>query len=280
MNTEKPFQKGEALMSFVNREAAKISGEVISFSFGENWQKYLAALSQDRIASACQSIQEFTGLETLQGQRFFDAGCGSGLFSLAAHRLGADQVLSMDIDPFAVRCVRRLWIREGKPSNWAILQGSVLAVPFRGAGFNFVYSWGVLHHTGAMWQATDHVAGLVSLGGWLYIAIYNERWSSVHWLRVKRYYNRQSEPIKCLMVLGYAAFSVIMMLRNGQNPWRVIRDYSHTARGMSWLRDIEDWLGGLPYEYAKPEAVKRFLKIRGFECVRQSGMEYLFLRKG
>jgi len=79
--------------------------------------------------------------------------------------------------------------------------------------------------------------------------------------------------------LGYAAFSIIMTLRNGQNPWRVIRNYGRTARGMSWWRDIEDWLGGLPYEYARPEAVIGFLEPRGFECLHQSGMEYLFVRR-
>lgn len=266
-------------MSFVNREAARLSGEVITFSFGKNWQKYLAALNEERIASACRSIQWFTGLETLQGQTFFDAGCGSGLFSLAAYRLDADLVISMEIDPFAVGCVQQLWIKEGRPSNWAILRGSVLATPFREASLNFVYSWGVLHHTGAMWQAIEHVAKLVSPQGRLYIAVYNEGRFSAHWLRVKQFYNRQSEPVKHLMILGYAIFSIVMMLRNGQNPWRVIRDYGHTARGMSWLRDIEDWLGGLPYEYARPEAVESFLKKRGFECARQSGMEYLFLRR-
>ena len=31
--------------------------------------------------------------------------------------------------------------------------------------FDVVYSWGVLHHTGAMWQALENVARLVVGGG-------------------------------------------------------------------------------------------------------------------
>ena len=40
--------------------------------------------------------------------------------------------------------------------------------------FDVVYSWGVLHHTAAMWKAIDHAAGLVKPGGLFAIALYQK----------------------------------------------------------------------------------------------------------
>ena len=268
-------------MNFTNREAAQQSGETLSFSFGQNWAKYLSLVDEDRITFACRSIQRFTGIETLDGRTFLDVGCGSGLFSLAAYRLGATRVISMDIDPYSIECARRLRMREGAPAHWMIAQASALAMPVSKSSFDFVYSWGVLHHTGAMWQAIAHVAELVCPQGLFYLAIYRERRFSKQWLQVKRFYNRQNGLIKRMMILGYALFSITATLLNGKNPLRVIRDYGRTSRGMSWWRDIEDWLGGLPYEYARPETVSAFLKERGFECRHTptiDEMEYLFVR--
>lgn len=268
-------------MNFTNREATQQSGEILSFSFGQNWEKFLTVLNEERITAACQSIQKFTGLATLAGRTFLDVGCGSGLFSLAAYRLGASRVISMDIDPHSIECAHRLREREGAPVHWTIAQASALAMPVSKSSFDFVYSWGVLHHTGAMWQAIDHVADLVSPQGLFYLAIYRERRFSRQWLQVKRIYNRQNRLVKRIMILGYALFSITASGLNGQNPLRVIRDYGRTSRGMSWWRDIEDWLGGLPYEYTRPEKLIAFLKERGFECLHIptiDEMEYLFAR--
>jgi 2-polyprenyl-6-hydroxyphenyl methylase/3-demethylubiquinone-9 3-methyltransferase len=62
-----------------------------------------------------------------------------------------------------------------------------------------------------------------------------------------------------------------------KNPVARYRDYKE-HRGMSALHDWIDWLGGYPYEYAKPEEVIGFLGQRGFHFVQNRGMEYLFTR--
>lgn len=59
----------------------------------------------------------------------------------------------------------------------------------------------------------------------------------------------------------------------------VMMELKKNTRGMSWIRDIEDWLGGLPYECARPQVVQEFVERRGFSLVRQAGLEYLFRRK-
>ena len=94
-------------------------------------------------------------METLHGVRFLDVGCGSGLLSLAARRLGAE-VHSFDSDPKSVACameLKRRYMAEGP--GWCIEEGSVLDNPYlRFLGrFDVVYAWGVLHHSGDMWRA-------------------------------------------------------------------------------------------------------------------------------
>lgn len=137
------------------------------FAFGANWGRFLKTLSDDRITKAEDSLRRTLGLERLDGLSFLDAGSGSGLFSLAARRLGAS-VVSFDFDPQSVACtleLRRRFFPDD--ATWQVEQGSVLESDYlaRLGQFDVVYSWGVLHHTGAMWQALENVVPLVRGGG-------------------------------------------------------------------------------------------------------------------
>src|SRR5215213_8744027 len=125
------------------------------FSFGKNWSDYVnESLDEERIAIAVVALQELLNLDNLRGQTFLDIGSGSGLHSLAAYRLGADEVISFDYDPDSVRTTEQLRAEAGSPTNWQVLQGSILdEAVVEKYHASIVYSWGVLHHTGAMWQA-------------------------------------------------------------------------------------------------------------------------------
>ena len=96
------------------------------YPFGENWARFLSVLDEDRIHKAVQSLQHMLSVDRLDGQNFLDVGSGSGLFSLAAKRLGAN-IVSFDYDPQSVACTNELKRRYyPHDDNWVVSTGSVL----------------------------------------------------------------------------------------------------------------------------------------------------------
>lgn len=242
------------------------------FAFGKNWQEFLAAFSEDRVDQAMKSLRVMLAVNSLEGQRFLDLGSGSGLFSLAAHRLGAE-VVSLDFDADSVACTEQLRQRFGDPArSWVVMQGSVLddALMQSLGQADVVYSWGVLHHTGDMQRAIQLSAERAKRGGLLFIAIYNDQGgASRRWLAIKQTYNRLPillRPLWVVLVAGcYETRFALARLAKLQNPlpfrdWRAKRK----DRGMSAWHDWVDWIGGLPFEVARPEQIIVPLRQRGF----------------
>jgi 2-polyprenyl-6-hydroxyphenyl methylase/3-demethylubiquinone-9 3-methyltransferase len=192
------------------------------------------------------------------------------LFSLAARRLGAS-VVSFDYDPASVACAEELRRRfDGAGGDWSIHEGSVLDAAFLESlgTFDVVYSWGVLHHTGALWTALGLVAERVKPGGVLYASVYNDQGrASRAWLGVKRTYNRLPRGLRFLVLVPSLAvlwgprFAVEALRGHPGRSWRA---YAATSRGMSPWRDVVDWVGGLPFEVATPDDVFAFCLERGF----------------
>jgi len=242
------------------------------FAFGENWSLFLTLLNDDRIQLAEQSLRKALKVQDLKGKRFLDIGSGSGLFSLAARRLGA-KVHSFDYDPKSVACTAELKRRYFPDDpNWQVEQGSALDANYLESlgQWDIVYSWGVLHHTGNMALALANAANRVADGGTLFIAIYNDQGRvSRYWLKIKQAYNGLPNGLRWLVLwpttIRLWGPPILIDFLKGQ-PFHAWRNYSRESlRGMSPWRDVIDWVGGLPFEVATPEHIFYFYHSKGFQ---------------
>ena len=158
------------------------------FEFGKNWTRFLAVVDDERVEQAERSLSEMLGRPSI-GRR-----------PVPGHRLGQRAVqsrrqaawrgrcISFDYDPYSVACTRELKARY-RPERPRLARRAGLGArprvhPSFGR-FDVVYSWGVLHHTGAMWEASTGAAGRRE-NGKLFIAIYNDTGSqSARWKQIK-----------------------------------------------------------------------------------------------
>lgn len=262
----------------MNQQATK-SNQLL-FSFGKNWHNYVNNfLGRKQLDVARDSLLKYLPEEEYKNKVFIDIGCGSGIFSLGALRLGCKKVISFDADEYSIKAANLVkdkfseLIPEG--AQWEIFEGSILddkLVHTMEAQGDIVYSWGVLHHTGSMYQAIRNAARLVKSEGHFILAIYNKSPYSDFWIRVKKIYNKSPRIIRGFMVCGTIAINVVSSILSKVEIFLVgkknkEKQYDNSYRGMSNYHNIVDWLGGYPFEDASFEEINSFVNLLGFELI-------------
>lgn len=239
------------------------------FAFGENWASYSKLIGEPQIARAKEGLLKLVPAEGFKGRSFLDIGCGSGLHALAASRLCVSRVVGVDIDPNSTATARKVLSEHSTDTPWQIENISIFDLtPAKIGTFDIVYSWGVLHHTGDMWQALDRAAALVAPNGLLAVAFYRETWLDPFWKVEKRFYTNAPSVVQNLIKSGYiGAFRVARTITGQGSFSNFIANYT-SRRGMDFEHDVHDWLGGYPYESALAPEVDRRLTALGFKAER------------
>ena len=238
------------------------------FEFGKNWESFVSTINDRSMSEAEAGLGKLFPNGELRDADVLDVGCGSGLSMLAAKRLGAASVTGIDIDRHSVQASRKLLSAHLPAGCWSCIEESIFDFSSeREQGYDIVYSWGVLHHTGDMWAAINKAAAQVKPGGLLVIALYRRTPLCRFWTTEKRFYTKASEPIKALVRFLYKSVFIVGLIATGRNPVQYIRTYV-SNRGMSWHHDVHDWLGGYPYQSVSPEEVTDCVARIGFKLIR------------
>lgn len=261
------------------------------FEFGKNWESYSQLIDEEAIRQAEERLVKFLGTRDLSGRRFLDIGCGSGLHSLAALRLGASEVLAVDLDPNSVATTRAVMDRFWNRDNVSVRNISVFDLERERVGdFDIVYSWGVLHHTGDMNRAIEAAVAHVRPGGLFAVALYGKTRYCGTWKRIKRWYVNATPAQQAWAERMYVRLFGFYILLRGKRLSTHIANYKK-KRGMDFYHDVRDWIGGYPYESIAPQELAALLRPHRFEPLSQnvrkrSGLfgsgndEYLFRRQG
>jgi SAM-dependent methyltransferase len=238
------------------------------FDFGKNWASYAELLDQGRIDEAVRGLERLCG-GRIDGKSFLDIGCGSGLHSLSAAKLGASRILGLDLDSDSVNTTRSVMAKHAPSASWDACEKSVFDLSATETGqFDIVYSWGVLHHTGDMYRAVRCAAAITKPGGQFMFALYRKTRSCEFWKAEKRWYSKASPVAQRGARAIYRGLFRFGLALQGRSYRRYVAAYL-SNRGMNFDHDVHDWLGGWPYESISPGEVNALMTDLGFVRVRE-----------
>lgn len=238
------------------------------YDFGRNWSEFSAEIDGKRIQSAAESLVRL--VPNLNNLSILDIGSGSGIHALAALRSGAKDVVCVDYDINSVKTSEALLASLAPESHYTVMQDDILAGnrKISGKQFDLVYSWGVLHHTGSMNQAILNAMSHVKSGGQFVIALYMKTPMCGFWTVEKKLYSR----FKWLRPFIKFPFACTLLMRNCLAEKigfkRYLNEYKE-LRGMSFWHDVDDWLGGYPYESVTDSEVINLFNQHNFSLVKK-----------
>jgi SAM-dependent methyltransferase len=108
----------------------------------------------------------------LAGRPVLEIGLGYGTLGQEIVRRGA-HYFGLDIAAGPVRMMRHRMDMLGVPGDERIVQGSAAAIPFEDATFDYVYTIGCLHHTGALAKSVEEVRRVLVPGGSAVVMLYH-----------------------------------------------------------------------------------------------------------
>lgn len=121
---------------------------------------------------------------TLDGRRVLEIGCGMGLHSELMARAGA-HVTAVDISDTSIEATRRRAQLKGLTIEAMPMDATRLA--FADGSFDFVWSWGVIHHSAQTGRIIKEIHRVLKPGAEVRVMVYNLAGMSAYITLVTKY---------------------------------------------------------------------------------------------
>jgi SAM-dependent methyltransferase len=115
----------------------------------------------------------------LEGKDVLEIGCGMGVHARLLAEAGA-RLTAIDLTPTAVEVTRRRLELHGLEAD--VREADAERLPFADASFDFVWSWGVIHHSERTERVVAEIARVLRPGGRLALMVYH-RSSITYWIQ-------------------------------------------------------------------------------------------------
>lgn len=160
------------------------AGRTETFSFGTRdfFEQVDRALYKwnDGLHTEAGFLAKLFPYEQYRGREVLEIGCGLGTMAMNWARQGA-KITAIDLNPVSVAQTSRRFELYGLTG--LILQMDARSLSFRDHAFDYVYSFGVLHHSPDLQRSLDEAFRVLRPGGGFGIMLYNRR-SVYYWHRI------------------------------------------------------------------------------------------------
>ncbi len=235
--------------------------------FGDLWSHYDDRLFKESVELFPRRWEENgEPPDHFLGKRCLDAGCGGGRYSFAMARMGAAEVVGVDVGDEGLLDARRRADAVGA-SNLEFRKASLLDMPFEDAEFDFVCCSGVLHHTPGVEQGLRECFRVLRPGGSLYLLLYGA--GGLYWplnliMRPFAAALGQAEVDRCIAAAGLAANKRRTILDDLFVP--ILETYTvervESLLGGAGFGSWRRWAGGQNDHESDPSTLLEELRIR------------------
>ena len=119
----------------------------------------------------CTPYSSLVDYSELKGKKMLEIGCGSGAQAAVFANAGAE-ITAIDLTERAIEMTKRRFdLFDIK--NATIMQSDAENLPFDDNNFDFVWSWGVIHHSANTEKIAQEIYRVLKPGGKASIMIYN-----------------------------------------------------------------------------------------------------------
>ena len=209
-------------------------------------------------------IDDFARFGAQRERLVLEVGIGTGTDFIRFARGGA-HLHGLDLTHKAARLARARLDLEGRRGN--VLQGDAESLPYADDSFDYVYSWGVIHHTEDTERAAREIIRVVKPGGEVCVMVYHryslvalQRWILSALLSGRPWRSLSSVIASGIESLGTKAYS----MREVRDLFSRLREIAVTPVVTPYdVRLTRSWFLPETIRSMVPDRLGWFLVIRG-----------------